>query len=113
MKTLLRISVILLVTAIVAGGLYLLVENATFDMVSEAEGHQRPAMTDTDGVTNQLMERPEGGEDHHSASLTRGLSEIFVTLGKLAAITIVILLLQKGFSLLRAVKIKAQPSWKG
>ncbi|MCL4268751.1 MAG: hypothetical protein KJZ72_04370 [Anaerolineales bacterium] len=108
MKTLFRIAVILLMAAIVAGGLYLLVENTAFDMVSEAEGHQRPAMTD--GTANPSMERPEGGEDHHSASLTRGLSEMFVTLGKLAAITIVILLLQKGFSLLRAAKLKAQSS---
>jgi hypothetical protein len=111
MKTFFRIAVILLVTAIVAGGLYLLVENTAFDIVSEAEGHQRPAITD--GTANPPMERPEGGEDHHSASLTRGLFEIFVTLGKLTAITIVILLLQKGFSLLRAAKLKAQPSWKG
>lgn len=108
MKTLFRIAVILLMAAIVAGGLYLLVENIAFDMVSETEGHQRPAMTD--GTANPPMERPEGGEDHHSASLTRGLSEMFITLGKLAAITIIILLLQKGFSLLRAAKLKAQPS---
>lgn len=110
MKTILHILVILLVTAIVAGGVFALVENTT--LVSSAdEGHdQPPAMLNADGTSAQPMERGEGGGGEHGASFTRGMSGLLVTLGKLGAITVFILLLQKGFDLLQSVKPKAVQS---
>mgnify|MGYP001118398542 CR=1 FL=1 len=97
MKTLLRIIVILLLAAIVAGGWYLVANNTSLASGMDREG-DRPSMTDASGQNFQPMERDEGGE--HGASLSRGLAGVAGTLVKLTAITIIILLLQKGFSLL-------------
>jgi hypothetical protein len=99
MKTILKIIVILLVAAVVTGGFSLAVNNTSIASGSEVEGGQPPAMTSADGQTVQPMERPEGG-DRDSASLTRGLSGVGVTLAKLTVITIIILLVEKVFSLL-------------
>lgn len=105
MKTILRILVILMIAIAVSGGVYALVENTSLVSGSDAEMSQPPQMTSTDGTSIQPMERHEGGGEH-SASFTRGLSEVLVTLGKLIVITIVIVLLQKGSDLLRKMKLK-------
>ena len=105
MKTILRILVILMIAVAVSGGVYALVENTSLVSGGEAEGGQPPQMTGTDGTSSQPMERHEGGGEH-GASFTRGLSEVLVTLGKLTAITAVIVLLQKGLDLLRKMKFK-------
>ena len=63
-------------------------------------------MTNADGSTAQMMERREGGGEH-GASLTRGLSEVFVTLAKLTGITVIILLMQKGIEQVQNMKLKA------
>lgn len=105
MKTILRTLVILMIAIAVSGGVYALVENTSLVSGSDAEMGQPPQMTSTDGTSIQPMERHEGGGEH-SASFTRGLSEVLVTLGKLTVITIVIVLLQKGSDLLRKMKLK-------
>ncbi len=105
MKTILRILVILMIAVAVSGGVYALVENTSLVSGGEAEGGKPPQMTSADGTSSQPMERHEGG-DEHGASFTRGLSEVLVTLGKLTAITAVIVLLQKGLGLLRKMKLK-------
>ena len=106
MKTVLHLVVILLVAIIVAGGVYALVENTTLVSSTESEHGGPPAMTNADGSNTQMMERHEGGGEH-GASLTRGLSEVFVTLAKLTGITVIILLLQKGIEQVQNMKLKA------
>lgn len=104
MKTILKITVILMVAAIVAGGFYLLANNANLASGRGRDGHQQPAMTSADGQSFQLREfRDEGGE--HGASLSRGLAGLAGTLAKLTVIVIVVLLAQKGFSLLGKRKL--------
>jgi len=105
MKTILRIIVILLVAAIVSGGFYLVANNTSIASGSDMELSQPPTMTGTDG---QAFQPPEGGSDHDSASLSRGLAEVGGTLAKLAGITILILLIEKAFSLVS--KRKLQPA---
>ncbi|HMB21622.1 MAG: hypothetical protein ACM33V_06385 [Chloroflexota bacterium] len=94
MKTILRIFDILLVAALIALAFSLSVDN-----ISSAsglnEGGQPPAMTNTSG---QPVERPDG-DNHDSGSVTRGLSELLLTLGKLTGITILVLSIQKAFSM--------------
>jgi hypothetical protein len=102
-KTILRILTILLVGIIVAGALYLTVENTS--LLADAGGFPegapesgaRPEMPD-DG---EMGERPEGDHDHHAASLSRGLAEIGVALAKLTGITLVVLLVQSVFTWLK------------
>jgi hypothetical protein len=105
MKTILRIIVILLIAGIVSGGIYALVQNTILTSSMEAEHGQPPAMTDADGQTFQPLERSEGG-DEHVASLSRGLAGVVGTLVKLTVITIIVLLLQKGFNLLGNRKLR-------
>jgi len=106
MKTILRIIVILLVAGIVSGGFYLAANNTSLASGSDVEHGQPPAMTtSTDG---QTFQRPEGGDDHDSASLSRGLAGVAGTLAKLTGIAIIILLIEKAFELVN--KRKLQPS---
>ena len=104
MKAILHLVVILLVAVIVAGGVYALVENTTLVSSTESEHGMPPTMTNADGTTTQMMERPEGG-DHHEASVTRGLSEVLVTLAKLSGITVVVLLIQSLVAKIQKLKI--------
>lgn len=99
MKTILRILVILLVAVAVSGGVYALVENTSLVSSNEAERGAPPQMTGTD--SQSMPARPEGGEDHHAASLSGGLTEVGMALAKLSIITIVILLAQKGIEGIR------------
>ncbi|GMV65677.1 MAG: hypothetical protein AMXMBFR75_14750 [Candidatus Hinthialibacteria bacterium] len=101
MKTILQILVILLVAAAVSGGVYALVENTSLISSAEAE---RPQMTNADGTSVQMMERPEGG-DGDGASFSRGIGEVGMLLAKITGITIVILLIQKAFERLRKPKL--------
>jgi hypothetical protein len=98
MKTILRIIVILLVATLVAGGFYLGVNNTS--TTASASG-QFPTMTSADGQTQQLPSRPEGGPGgEEGGDSLGGLLGIFVTLAKLTGITLVVLLVEKGLSLL-------------
>lgn len=107
MKIISRIIVILLIAAIVAGGWYLAADNTPLASGLDNEGG-RPSMTEASGQTFQPMERPdEGGEQ--GASISRGLAGVAGTLVKLAVITILVLLLQKGYSLLGNRKSPVSP----
>jgi hypothetical protein len=94
MKTIFQILVILLVTAIVAGGVFSLVENTTLVSSDDAGHGQPPVMFNEDRTSAQPMEHGKGGGDEHGMSFTRGMSELLVTLGKLGAITVIVLLFQ-------------------
>ena len=59
MKTLLHIVVILLVAAIVAGGVYALVENTTLVSSGGAERGQPTVITSADGQPSQHWNVPE------------------------------------------------------
>ena len=104
MKTILRILVILLIAAAVSGGIYTLVENTSLLSSVEAERGAPSQMTSTGGTSTQPMQRPEGGEDHDAASLSRGIGEVGALLAKITGITVVILLAQKALGLLQKNK---------
>ena len=99
MKIILKIIVILLVAAIVAGGFSLAVNSSSSVFSTENSG--APAMTSG----NQPLARPEGS-DHDSGSITPGLAGVANTLMKLTGISILVLVLQKGFSQLGNQKLK-------
>jgi uncharacterized protein YidB (DUF937 family) len=88
MKTILRIITILLVAAVVAGAFSLAVNNSS-----------STSTTSTNGQSFQLTDRPAGGE-RDGTSITGGLGGVLGTLAKLTGISILVLLLQRGFSLL-------------
>ena len=102
MKTIMRIIIILLVATVVAGGFFAAMNNSSLTTSSD-QGGQPPAMTTTDGQTIQPMERPNEG-DHEGGSIAQGLSGMLATLIKLAGITLLVLLLEKGLSQLRSLK---------
>ena len=107
MKTILRILTILLIGALVAAGIYLIVQHTTLasDISSAPSIDQSPATTT--GDFSQPPTHPEGDFDHDSASLTRGLSEVSFSLAKLAGITVIVLLVQSVLTRLpRRRKIK-------
>jgi len=79
MKTILRIIVILLVASIVAGGFFIALE----------EG----------GQSLQPTERPEGG-DLEGGSVAQGLTGLLTTAAKLAGITLLVLMLERGLRIL-------------
>ena len=103
MKTILRIIIILLIAALVAGAFSLAVNNSS-TASSSNNGEQPPAMASSNQSTTQTA-RPEGG-DHDSGSITQGLAGVAGTLMKLTGISILILVLQKGFSQLGSLKLK-------
>ena len=104
MNTILRILVILLIAGAVSGGIYALVENTSLISSAEAERGAPSQMTSTDGQS--MPTRPEGGEDHDSASFSRGLGEVGMLLAKITGITVIILLIQKGIEFLQKPKLK-------
>jgi hypothetical protein len=92
-KTILRILTILLIGALVSGGMYLILGNTTEGSeMSGVPGFDQSSAS-ADRESSQPPVRPEGA-GHDSASLTRGLSEVGVSLAKLAGITILVLLVQ-------------------
>ena len=96
MKTILRIIVILLVAAVVAGAFSVAVSNTSFASGPTGEAGQPPVMTSTDGQSMPTREPSEG-----NASITGGLSGVMTTLAKVTVITIFVVLIQKAFSLLK------------
>jgi hypothetical protein len=62
--------------------------------------------TDSSGQTTQLRTRPEGGGDHESASLSRGLGEVGGSMLKLSLIVAIVLLIEKGISLVNKRQVK-------
>ena len=88
MKTIFRTLVILLAGLLVSGALYLAFENMSF-LSGTAERPEMPS-----GETTGLPARPESGDHQDSVSLTRGLSEVGISLVKLTGITLLVLLTQ-------------------
>jgi hypothetical protein len=89
MKTILRIILILVVAAVVAGAFSLAVNNGS-----------STTTTSVSGQSFQPTDRPVGG-DREGGSITGGLAGVLGTLAKLTGISVLVLLLQKGFSRLR------------
>lgn len=96
MKTILRIIIILLVASVVAGAFSLAINNGT--TASNTDAGQSP-VTNAGGQSFQPMTRPEG-DDHDNGSIAGGLAGIFGTVAKLTGITVLVLALQKAFTLL-------------
>jgi predicted ABC-type sugar transport system permease subunit len=88
MKTILRIITILLVAAVVAGAFSLAVNSSSSASTTSASGQ-----------SFQPLDHPAGG-DRDGGSITGGLGGVLGTLAKLTGISLLVLLLQKGFSLL-------------
>ena len=95
MKTILRIIVILLVAALVAGGFTLAVKHTSLAAGGSGEGGRS---TQANGQTWQPPSRPEGGSRHEGGAF--GLAGILATLGKLTGITAIVLLIEKVVALL-------------
>jgi len=104
MKTILRILTILLVATLVSGGIYLIGQNtATVSEMGDTPSFdQMPDLSTAD--VSEPPARPAGG-DHDAASLSRGLSEVGVSLAKLTGITLLVLLFQKGFGQLKKWRV--------
>jgi len=98
MKTILRIIMILLVAAIVAGAFSLAVNNGSTTAASNDAG-QSPTTTSTNGQTFQPITRPEGG-DRDGGSIAGGLGGVLGTLAKITGITILVLAIQKAIRLI-------------
>lgn len=98
MKIISRIILILLVASVVAGAFSFAVNNSSTTSNSN-DGGQPPAITiSNDQSTMQPVERPENG-DRDGGSLTGGLAGVLGTFAKLTGITVMVLLIQKAFSL--------------
>jgi hypothetical protein len=92
MKTILNIIIILLVAAVIARGFSLYVNNTSTSISGGESG--RPAMN-ADGT---MPDRPEGGDA--GSSIGQGLLQVLIVLAKLAGITVIVLLIEKGVTLL-------------
>jgi len=100
MKTILRIVIILLLAALVAGAFNLAVSNTASG--SNGTGGQFQAQGTDSG---QRPSRPDGGGEGREgreggASLGAGLLGLLVSLAKLAGIGAIVLFLQKGLRLM-------------
>lgn len=105
MKTVLHILIILIVGALVSGALYLTIQNTTIaSSVDGAPSFDQMSAPLTGDLT-QLPTRPEGGLDHNAASLSRGFSEVGVSLAKLTGVTLLVLLIQKVFEQVRKRRV--------
>jgi len=116
MKLILRIFIIFLVAAFVAGALWLIVNNTSLAAGLESPGegsHQGPGMLQA-GENFQRPEGLEGGgpfqggrggeRGDEQASLARALPDLLGLLLKVALITVGVLILEKITSLLRRRK---------
>jgi hypothetical protein len=104
MKTILRILTILLIGALVSGGMYLILGNTTEGSEMSGAPSFDQSSASADGESSQPPVRPEGA-GHDNASLTRGLSEVSASLAKLAGITMVVLIVQSVIARLPRRKI--------
>lgn len=107
MKTILRILTIVLIGILAAGAVYLIVENTSLlSAVGGPSDFERGVVPDGD---SQPQARTKG-DGHHdeTASLSRGLSQVAVSLAKIGGITIVVLFIQTVFPWLR-YRLPAKP----
>jgi hypothetical protein len=117
LKTILHILIILTVFALVAGGIYLLVQNSGSGLLGNTEVE--------DGFHNGNGIRPEGGNfdkgqppaggdfqrgGEEGGFSTRALSQLGVTVGKVALITSGVMLVQGLIRFFRRRKNTVDPS---
>jgi hypothetical protein len=112
MKTILRILIILIVAAILDGGFYWLGNN--FALVSSTQNTETSIMPDQgEQQTNgEIPVRSESGTDIHKPSINQGLMDVFATLLKISAVTLFLLLIEKGIDLLTK-KFVPNPAQEG
>ena len=112
MKIMARTLIILLAATVVAGVFYLIVSNISLPAEAGMEGRQfpeggggelygkqLPGITSGDGQVFQPEKGMGGRGDHQAASLSQGFAEIGMVLAKIAGITLIVLLIQKGIDL--------------
>ena len=88
-----RIIVILLVAALVAGGLYALVQNGSTNGTAFASGRQFQSRNTNGTFVSRDQFGERGGEG--GFSLGRGLGGTLVTLLEIGAITLIVIQVQK------------------
>lgn len=99
-----RILIILLVAAIVAGGIYLLVQNGSSNNTAFAPDRQFQGRT-FGGTSNGNFASPDGfrGRDHEGQfSIGRGIGGLFGTTLKISVIVLLVLLVQNGLASLKS-----------
>lgn len=94
-RTIGRITMILLVTAIVAGGIYVLVQNSGLNN-SGSNPERQIGTQNTDGGTRPEQFREN--DRNRGASLGRGLGGVLGHIIEIGAITGIVLLVQKTLS---------------
>ena len=109
MKTIFKIFTILTVIALLAGGIYLLIENTSIanNIGGHGERHEfaegeRPEMPE--GGFSERGERSEGNHHHNEVSFTRGLAEMGKAIAKISIITLFVLGIQFIFNRLNRFK---------
>lgn len=109
MNITLKIFVIVVITLLLAGGTYILVENTSVVSSLLPSGGERPEFTESEMpegrpemVENgERPERPEGGGGHHEASFSQGMAGVGGSLAKIGIITLAVLLIQVAFTWLK------------
>lgn len=108
MKTIIRILIILLVMGLAAGGIYQIVVNSGTELLGQGqfEGGRHNFNASADGEMPALPEggdfvqgeRPDGGDFEHGKGgegfSARGWLELATQAGKVAVITVVVVLIQ-------------------
>jgi hypothetical protein len=92
MKTIFHFTIILLVIAIAARGIYLIVENTSVTS-SGAPSEGQPTGLNGQMPSPPAGDGPEGGE--HGGSFAGGISEVLFLLAKIAGITLIVTLIEK------------------
>lgn len=93
-QTIGKILVILLVTALIAGGLYALVQGTGANAAAGGAQFERQNPSGSAGRLEGFREHDGGGE----ASMSRGMGGLLVTLLQIGAITFVVLQIQKALT---------------
>lgn len=100
MKTILRTITILFFASLVSVILYFSINGTTTTSANFSQQHavRDGASAPADG---QFQGRPDGGDRDEGAGGAMGMMDVLITLAKLTGITALVLVLQKGFSLLQ------------
>ncbi len=98
MKILLRITILLLLATVIAGAFSLSVRDTSG---SAGNGGISAGLSEGNNQAGGLRQnQPADGGGHENVSVSMGLAEMLTTLVKLSSVTAIILLAQKGLSLL-------------
>lgn len=116
LRTAIRVLIILAVFALVASGIYLLVQNSDASLLADThvegglrDGSGTRPQGDFDGDRPPLDEGFERGGESGGFS-TRSLDELGMNIGKMALITIGVVLTQRLIRFFRRRKSAAHPS---